>query len=313
MGLYNICIDKTDNAMAMRRQEALRQLGVKTASCATVSQVFAQATSAIETLPLDLPLLMVYSVAEVLDNDQQLSLQLNATVGLPDSHPLAVSQISINLEGENTTSLWPMQQVLQNPNEVLHIRNFVPPGCEDLASRGWPEPFRDWAIVGVSLAGHLPRSILITALNPRTPLTSRYADFLISVARRLDSALMAAETKEADAKAMARLESLVQQRTREVQRHSLKLVEEQKERADEAIRARKEQEAFVDLVHHEIRNPISCIVQGVQLLNTCLENLQQMHNGLMTEFDDSFEDLQLFQARATLEECTTEGRSISEP
>lgn len=251
IGMHNLCVDKTEDAFAYRRYEMLRKLG-NTTSANNVSEVWQHTISAAEVLPLDLPVVMLYSVEQNPEDSQEIYLKLSGTTGLPEKHSLAVPEVWLNMNKREEHGLFPFKRIITTPDQVIEVR-IDEEHAKYNTSRGWPDPLRNFAVVAVSLTGGLPCSVIVVALNPRTTCTAPYNDFLISVARKVDSALLAAGSKEADKTALARLESLVQQRTKEVQRHPLRLIEEQKDRADVATRARKEQEAFVDVVQHEIR------------------------------------------------------------
>lgn len=239
IGLHNVCVDNTEDAFAYRRYEMLRKLG-NTTSANSVSEVWKHTITAAETLPLDLPILVLYSVEQSPDNEAQVILKLAGTTGLPDKHPLAIQEIRLDLADETEDSLFPFKQIINTPDQVLQVHNVAEELTRGNTTKGWPDPPRNFAVVAASLTGGLPHSVIVVALNTRAKLLPPYGDFLISIARRLESALLAAESKEADKGALARLETLVQQRTKEVQSHSLRLVDEQKTRAEEAIRARKE-------------------------------------------------------------------------
>jgi PAS domain S-box-containing protein len=50
----------------------------------------------------------------------------------------------------------------------------------------------------------------------------------------------------------------------------------QKQRTDEAIEAKRQQEAFIDMTCHEIRNPLGAVVQCVDALQLSLEDMREL-------------------------------------
>lgn len=63
--------------------------------------------------------------------------------------------------------------------------------------------------------------------------------------------------------------------------YSDKLVDRQRARAEEAEAAQKVQENFISLIQHETRNPVNAILQGTDVVFSCLQNLENLHQSML--------------------------------
>lgn len=65
--------------------------------------------------------------------------------------------------------------------------------------------------------------------------------------------------------------------------YSDKLVDRQRARAEEAEANQKVQENFISLIQHETRNPVNAILQGTDVIFSCLQNLETLHGYMQNE------------------------------
>ncbi|KAK0495357.1 histidine kinase [Armillaria luteobubalina] len=68
----------------------------------------------------------------------------------------------------------------------------------------------------------------------------------------------------------------------EQRRIAAEQLSEERAKADKAVHQRRLQEAFIDIVSHELRNPLSAIVQGAELLSASVVRLQEIIETLYT-------------------------------
>lgn len=62
--------------------------------------------------------------------------------------------------------------------------------------------------------------------------------------------------------------------------YSDKLVDRQRSRAEEAEAAQRMQENFISLIQHETRNPVNAILQGTDVVFSCLHNIEDIHTNI---------------------------------
>lgn len=72
--------------------------------------------------------------------------------------------------------------------------------------------------------------------------------------------------------------------------YSDKLVDRQRARAEEAEGNQKIQENFISLIQHETRNPVNAILQGTDVILSCLQNLELLHTRMEREAKRDYKD-----------------------
>ncbi|CAK7242601.1 MAG: hypothetical protein STHCBS139747_004097 [Sporothrix thermara] len=77
----------------------------------------------------------------------------------------------------------------------------------------------------------------------------------------------------------------------------------------EAVEHRRQQENFIDITSHELRNPLSAILQTVdEITNTINELRSQVASGKPTDYDSAFDNIQ--EASNTITLCTNHQKRI---
>jgi signal transduction histidine kinase len=153
---------------------------------------------------------------------------------------------------------WPILDFLTARDGMLHFED-LPPSLRSQTDRGYGDKVTSAAIVSIGEPA-LPRAVLICGLNTRSAFDDAYRAFLSTISKTLNTSLLILKELETD----------------EIRRIS----QANARRAEESELARKQQETFVDVVHHEIRNPTSAIVQASSLLEGNFLRLQEIVDGI---------------------------------
>jgi PAS domain S-box-containing protein len=190
-GMLCVVSEDTEEVIAQRRMQTLRDLGLRTPGSTSVAETVGAACAELEHSSLDLPFTLVY----LYDEDGRTAPLVGAT-GFRDDHPAA-----------------PRLQDPERPTWPVPDANAVCPveldGFTGLPTGGWSEPPVRAAVVPIAQGGGTPYGFLVAGLNPFRPLDDGYAGFLELVAGQLASGVtdaLAFEFEQRRAETLAELD-----------------------------------------------------------------------------------------------------------
>ncbi|KAK9495225.1 hypothetical protein V1508DRAFT_430295 [Lipomyces doorenjongii] len=88
----------------------------------------------------------------------------------------------------------------------------------------------------------------------------------------------------------------------------------QRQRADDAVERRRQQEYFIDAISHEMRNPLSAIIQSVEVVSEKIDSVVSSLKDIQTQKDELAEPMKELEESAdcldTIQLCTSHMRRI---
>ncbi len=201
VGMLCVVKEDTEEVVAHRRMQTLRDLGSRHASHLTVTETTAAACRELEDSAKDLPFSLVY-----LADAEAGTARLAGSVGFKDTHPAAPEEIALSGPGPGSgAGPWPVDEAMQGRTVLV----------EDLESRFSDLPTGSWdvaptgALVVPLAAGTdaRPYGFQVFGLNRYRPFDDGYRDFCDLIAGRLASAITDARAYEFE---KARAETLAQ-------------------------------------------------------------------------------------------------------
>ncbi len=195
-GMLCVVSEDTQEVIARRRMQTLRDLGLGTSSSTTVAESVASACAELSQRPADLPFALVY----LYDGDATTA-RLAGSAGFDGPHPAAPPVL-----GPGGAATWPRPDggVLEVD---LHGR------FEDLPTGSWSRPPARAAVIPIVQGTQAPYGFLVAGLNPFRPLDEGYADFLGLVAGHLASGITDARAFEFEQQRAETLAELDQAKT----------------------------------------------------------------------------------------------------
>lgn len=190
-GLLCVVSEVTEEVIAHRRMQTLRDLGQPSAGSNTVAETVSSACTELGHSSLDLPFTLVY-----LYDDDGVTARLVGSTGFTGDHPAAPPVL------EPSTSLWPVPGAGITPVELDGRFTGLPTG-------GWDTPPTRAAVVPIVQGTQPAYGFLVTGLNPFRLLDDGYTDFLGLVAGQLASSLtnaLAFEFEQRRAETLAELD-----------------------------------------------------------------------------------------------------------
>ncbi|CAM1504331.1 Fc.00g019220.m01.CDS01 [Cosmosporella sp. VM-42] len=199
VGLYNPAFENTRRRVNERRMLTLREIGERTAAATSVSGFWPQVKKGLEYNENDVPLALIYSVKE--DNESDISslhsgsishppqLVLEGSLGVPDDHPVAVSNLDLPASEEGfapymrqSLSAGGVPVVLSEEAGTLPLHLI-----EGLRWRGFGDPCKTLVIFPVipTTAGESIAGFIVMGANPRRPYDDDYKLFIHLLARQL--------------------------------------------------------------------------------------------------------------------------------
>lgn len=225
----NPSFETTSRVVAERRLGTLRDLVLTLSLTRTFEEFFTSTMNSLGKNPCDLPFIIAYSV-KVLEPQQKrpamrkpgphpiekpepqsIVLELQGTLGVPENHSSAPSEVklmvdrtpessdqgsqsdSVSSTGSNATAKqtfqpdeglpWPFQEACSTCKPI-----FIPDlGARhsSFEQRGWDEAPRSAVVIPITTDGSLPQALLIVGLNPRRPFNETYANWLQLIAKQL--------------------------------------------------------------------------------------------------------------------------------
>ena len=184
-GVFCACTEETERVLGERRLQSLRALSDATLEARSVEQACRRAATALAGNAHDLPLALIYLVAE------DGAARLAAAAGAAPDAPFAPAQLPLE-----AGAAWPLAEVAATrmPQTVDGFDKRWPP----VAAGPWPQPVERALVLPLpspnasQLAG-----FLVCGLNPRRPLDQAYRDYLALVAQRVAAAMADAQAFEA--------------------------------------------------------------------------------------------------------------------
>jgi PAS domain S-box-containing protein len=196
-GILCVVKETTEEVVAHRRLQTLRDLGSRRATNLTEAETITTACQALGDSPQTLPFSLVY-----LFDDDLTSARLAGSTGFDDDHPAAPTVLSLS---SGTTPAWPAADALAGATVRV----------EDLGTRFAGLPTGSWdaeptdALVVPLASGTSarPYGFQVFGLNRHRPLDDGYRDFCDLVAGRLTAGITDARAYELE---RARAETLAE-------------------------------------------------------------------------------------------------------
>ncbi|GAA2138601.1 hypothetical protein GCM10009844_06720 [Nocardioides koreensis] len=195
-GMLCVVSEVTEEVLAHRRMQTLRDLGQRSAGHDTVAGAVTAACAELARSSLDLPFTLVY-----LYDEDGVTARLSGSTGFSGDHPAAPPVL------EPTDAVWPTSR-LSGVTPVELDGRF--PG---LPTGGWDDPPSRAVVVPIVQGAQPAYGFLVTGLNPFRPLDDGYTDFLGLVAGQLASSLTSAQAYEFEKRRAETLAELDQAKT----------------------------------------------------------------------------------------------------
>lgn len=230
-GMLCVVTEDTERIIGERRLRMLRELGTHTtAEGRSAVEACRAAARTLTEDSLDLPFALIY----LLDDDAAVA-RLCGVCGLPDGSRAAPHSIPLDQDGEPQAG-WPFRRVLgAGRAEVvtgLEAR-FGPLRCGP-----WPEPIHQAIVIPMAKPGQFrPAGFVVAGVSPRLIFNDDYQGFLDLVASHIATAVANCRVHEEERKRVGALAELDRAKT-----------------------------AFLSNVSHELRNPISLIIDPIESL-----------------------------------------------
>jgi diguanylate cyclase (GGDEF)-like protein/PAS domain S-box-containing protein len=187
-GVFNPCMETTEQVVGARWLETLRKLSIEAAGARTVEEACRNAAAVLAENSRDIPFAAIYVVDQI-----RAQATLAATAGLTESNsPLPLSFSLVNGE----SSPWPFASVLRTQQskevELGRLGLLLPGGA-------WPEPSGKAIMLPISCAAHdRLTGFLIVGVSPRRVLDAAYRTFFDLIAGHVSSAIADVQAYEAE-------------------------------------------------------------------------------------------------------------------
>jgi len=191
-GMLCVVSEDTEEVIARRRMQTLRDLGLRTAGSNTVADTVASACAELEHSSHDLPFALVYRY----DDDRRVARLIGST-GFTATHPAAPAVVGAD-QGP-----WPCPT--GNAIGEVDLRDRF----GDLPTGAWSQPPSRAAVLPISQGTQDSYGFLVAGLNPFRLLDAGYTDFLGLVAGHLASGItdaLAFEFEQRRAETLAELD-----------------------------------------------------------------------------------------------------------
>jgi PAS domain S-box-containing protein len=203
-GLLCVVKEDTEEVVARRRMQTLRELGARRASNLTEAETIGTACRALAQFPVDLPFSLVY-----LYDDDGRTARLAGRTGFAGEHPAAPP--ALDVEADPADQAWPAAAALSGATTVV----------DDLESLFFDLPTGAWSVSPrqalvaplLSSAGGRPYGFQVFGLNRYRPLDAGYRDFCNLVAGQLSASITDARAYEFEKRRAETLAELDQAKT----------------------------------------------------------------------------------------------------
>jgi PAS domain S-box-containing protein len=202
VGMLCVVKEDTEEVVAHRRLQTLRDLGSRHASNLTEAETIATACQELEDSARDLPFSLVYLV----DADRSCA-RLVGSAGFKEPHPAAPPEIPLGRPAAvgSEPAVWPVDQVLRGCTVQV---DDLEPRFSDLPTGSWDvAPVAALVVPLMSGTESRPYGFQVFGLNRYRPLDDGYRDFCDLIAGRLASSVTDARAFEFE---KARAETLAQ-------------------------------------------------------------------------------------------------------
>jgi PAS domain S-box-containing protein len=194
-GLFCVVSEDTEDYIANRRMQTLRDLGSRRTSNLEVGETVATACLELGESAADLPFTLVY-----LFDDDGSTARLVGSTGFTADHPAAPAEIGV----ADDDAVWPVARALAGETAELDLDGRF----EGLPTGAWQEPPRQALMVPLSASTMArPHGFQVFGLNRYRPLDEEYVDFCDLVAGQLAASITDARAYEFE---RARAETLSQ-------------------------------------------------------------------------------------------------------
>jgi PAS domain S-box-containing protein len=190
-GMLCVVSEDTEEVIAARRMQTLRDLGQRTVGTNTVAETVVAACAELENSSLDLLFTLVY----LYDEDRAVATRTGSS-GFTDDHPAAPAVLA--RPGEP----WPWPHTTGPEVVALDPTSRLPRGA-------WGSSPTRATVVPIAQGNQPAYGFLVAGLNPFRPLDPGYADFLGLIAGQLASSItdaMAFEFEQRRAETLAELD-----------------------------------------------------------------------------------------------------------
>ncbi len=195
-GLLCVVSEDTDEVVARRRMQTLRDLGARRGSKLSEAETVANACRELEASDRDVPFSLVY----LFDEDGSTA-RLSCLTGFADEHPAAPAELSLSDPG----SVWPAAAALTG--RTVHVAD-LDAKFPDLPTGAWDLPPREALVVPLAPSTDAaPYGFQVFALNRYRPFDDGYRAFCGLVAGQLAAGITDARAYEFE---KARAETLAQ-------------------------------------------------------------------------------------------------------
>ncbi|MBD2359013.1 response regulator [Tolypothrix sp. FACHB-123] len=190
-GLFHPVIELTQQTLAERRLQVLRDLSDQTTDTKTVSAAIAAVAQTLAQHDLDLPFVLIYLV----DSDAKQA-RLVESVGLPKD--TITSPTLVNLDAASLT-MWPLADVVRSPHS-LQVDGLQDRWGE-LSCGPYPESPQTALVLPIRLPGaEHPMVLLVAGVSSRRPLDQPYRQFYKMLGDAVTNGLSKARAYEAESK-----------------------------------------------------------------------------------------------------------------
>ena len=202
VGLYNPAFEKTRRKVAERRMLTLREIGERTAAARHVSQFWGSLLEGLSFNELDVPLVLVYSLAyERSDSDTPVSAsssgaasktaRLEGTLGVTVGQRAAPPVIDLRSSQEGFA--WAFRQALTQDKPIVlreEDRTLDTSLLEGIQWRGFGDPSKVVVIAPIHpTTGDSTLGFLVIGTNPRRPYDDDFDLFVQLLARQLATSI----------------------------------------------------------------------------------------------------------------------------
>ncbi|MDX6300299.1 MAG: hypothetical protein QOF53_1513 [Nocardioidaceae bacterium] len=201
-GMLCVVKEDTEEVVAHRRMQTLRDLGSRRASDLTEAETIAAACRELAESPQDLPFTLVYV------GDEDRGTRLAGSTGFDGPHPAAPERIpgdaGHDAGHDDGAPTWPAAEAMAG--RTVHLKDLQALST-DLPTGSWAAPPLEALVVPLQAGGQAPYGFQVFGLNRYRPLDQGYRDFCDLIAARLASSLTDARAYEFE---RARAETLAE-------------------------------------------------------------------------------------------------------
>src|SRR6476659_482963 len=203
-GLLCVVKEDTEEVVARRRMQTLRELGARRASNLTEAETLGTACRALAQFQVDLPFSLVY-----LYDDDGRTARLAGSTGFTGEHPAAPP--TIDVESDPADQAWPAAVALSGATTVVDDLEGL---YSDLPTGAWSVSPRQAHVAPLlSSVGGRPYGFQFFGLNRYRPLDADYRDFCDLIAGQLSASITDSRAYEFEKRRAETLAELDQAKT----------------------------------------------------------------------------------------------------